>query len=504
MRLSKILLFLLYVVLLAGVSAKLFFEDETRSVIQRFTADEQKDEFEVTIGLSEPALSNSPLANDSGSRARLLHMYEGLTRVTPDLSLEPALAISYGVIDETTWEFRMRPGVQFHHGQNLTFEDIEGSILSARDDKNSGLSDLAATIKTIEKKSVDLFHISTVQPDPVLPAKLSSIFIFKTGAERPSGTGPYRFVKESEGALQLERFESYWSKKAAAKRVWLDTFASRESRVRAISEAAADIVQHVPPDVAAELPTPLFELKTVPSLEINMVLFRIDRFSKKIREAIINAIDRTALTKLGMGFARPAYQFVPSGVFGFNIDLAQIPFEPANAESILEITPEFREIKIDFPLGLEGLGGNIKRMLERVGFAVDLRFHSVEAFQRAIQNGESDVHFFGWRFELGDALDFLTAVAHSKTGTYGQFNSGGYSSARVDTLIEWASREFEPKARLTHMRQALKIITNEDMIGIPLFSLEMPYAVSKRIRWKPRADGYILAQEIEAQAKQKK
>ena len=40
-------------------------------------------------------------------------------------------------------------------------------------------------------------------------------------------------------------------------------------------------------------------------------------------------------------------------------------------------------------------------------------------------------------------------------------------------------------------------ITNEDVIGIPIFSPEVLYAVSTGVKWKPRVDGYVLAQEVE-------
>ncbi len=50
--------------------------------------------------------------------------------------------------------------------------------------------------------------------------------------------------------------------------------------------------------------------------------------------------------------------------------------------------------------------------------------------------------------------------------------------------------------RLNYLRSAMKRITEEDIIGIPLFSPEILYAVSKDVEWKPRVDGYVLAQDV--------
>jgi len=143
-------------------------------------------------------------------------------------------------------------------------------------------------------------------------------------------------------------------------------------------------------------------------------------------------------------------------------------------------------------------------MFERVGLAAEIRIHSIAEIGQLIQKRQSPFFFFGWRSDLGDALDFLTAVVHSPQATFGQFNGANYINPEVDKLIEESRETLDPRDRLRRMRRALAIITVQDMVGVPLFSPEVPYAVSGDILWEPRVDGYVLAQEVGLRASSKK
>ena len=44
--------------------------------------------------------------------------YDPLVYVDPNQQLQPALATSCRVIDDTTWEFKLRRGVKFHDGSD--------------------------------------------------------------------------------------------------------------------------------------------------------------------------------------------------------------------------------------------------------------------------------------------------------------------------------------------------------------------------------------------------
>src|SRR6187551_2527746 len=56
------------------------------------------------------------------------HLFDKLVQMDADSKLIPGLATSWKAIDPTTWEFKLRKGVKFTDGSELTAEDVVFSI----------------------------------------------------------------------------------------------------------------------------------------------------------------------------------------------------------------------------------------------------------------------------------------------------------------------------------------------------------------------------------------
>src|SRR6185503_9565040 len=57
-----------------------------------------------------------------------VNLYDTLTRWDAALKLQPGLATAWRNVNETTWEFTLRPGVKFHDGAPLTAEDVKATL----------------------------------------------------------------------------------------------------------------------------------------------------------------------------------------------------------------------------------------------------------------------------------------------------------------------------------------------------------------------------------------
>jgi peptide/nickel transport system substrate-binding protein len=71
--------------------------------------------------------------NDQPSARVMRQIYDTLVIQTEELVLEPGLAESWEQIDETTWEFSIRPGVTFHNGDTLMASDVKFTLDRLRD-----------------------------------------------------------------------------------------------------------------------------------------------------------------------------------------------------------------------------------------------------------------------------------------------------------------------------------------------------------------------------------
>src|SRR6187551_316564 len=107
------------------------------------------------------------------------HIFEALTRFDSDSRLVPALAESWRLVDETTWEFKLRKGVKFHDGSDLTAEDVAWSLDRPATITNSPGSFALYTKQIIAKQIVDPWTIrsKTAAPYPLMLNDLSAVFI---------------------------------------------------------------------------------------------------------------------------------------------------------------------------------------------------------------------------------------------------------------------------------------------------------------------------------------
>ncbi|WP_426445861.1 ABC transporter substrate-binding protein [Paenibacillus sp. S-38] len=131
------------------------------------------------------------------------------------------------------WIFHLRKGVLFHHGRELTADDVLYSLNRLRKDparfaggwRFQGISHLEALdrktvrIRLREPNHLLLRFLSTI-PAAIVPADV--VERDEAGFARvPVGTGPFRVVSRSEGRCVLEAFPAHFRGRAHLDRVEL-------------------------------------------------------------------------------------------------------------------------------------------------------------------------------------------------------------------------------------------------------------------------------------------
>ena len=310
------------------------------------------------------ALSLDPHAVNEGSTHALNHqIYEPLIIRDHTGKLEAALATSWTqTIDPKVWSFQLRREVTFHDGQPLNADDVVFSIkraLSPRSDMRTRLQG----VDTVKAIAADRIEISTRVPDPLLPIRLTDIFIMsKAWAERhgaiepqqfmagektyaaanSNGTGPYKLDSRSPGKeTKLTRNADYWGWRNADasnrnSEIVYRPIPSAKERITALLDGSVDFVQDVP---LSELDV----LRQAPDLKVsvgpeNRVIFLglsvKQQYKDKpnplanasVREALVFAIDRLAIQRnVMLGQSIPTAVLAPPGINGFPFDLDNIP-----------------------------------------------------------------------------------------------------------------------------------------------------------------------------------
>src|SRR5262249_22392141 len=159
---------------------------------------------EIVVGLgAEPRTMLAVTIVDWTTNNMLEHIYDRLLDRDPK-TLKPKLATSWKIVNDTTWEFTLRPGVKFHTGEPFDAHSVKATIDYALDPANKSHYATSAYWKPVKDVQVvnDLtVRFVTEKPWPslidhasltnalILPAKALKELGPAKLAEKPIGTG---------------------------------------------------------------------------------------------------------------------------------------------------------------------------------------------------------------------------------------------------------------------------------------------------------------------------
>lgn len=258
--------------------------------------------------------------------------------------LHPLLATSWEATGETEWTFTLREGVSFQDGTPFNAKaaafaidravngdlscDVEGQIFGDDDLVVEAVDDV--TLK-----------VSTPEPDPVLPLRLSFIEVGaptdgEAKVREPIGTGPYAIDSWEAGLkITLERNEDYWGEAPAYPRAEYQWRSEGTVRAAMVTGDEADIAMSLSADDGAgELGIDYPNNETV-ALRFSGDIAPLNDI--RVRQAINYAIDKTGITEsLYAGKSEPASQIIPPGVVGYNDALEPWEFDLEKARELVE------------------------------------------------------------------------------------------------------------------------------------------------------------------------
>jgi len=458
------------------------------------------------------------------------HIFDSLVRSDARTRLHPSLAVSYDMVGDDVWEFRLRPNVTFHDGTPFTAEDVAFSLARAPNVPNSPSSyaqytKLIAGTEIVDKLTI---RIRTKGPAPTLPVDMASIAIvskraaegkatsdFNSGAAA-IGTGPYRFVEwVAANHVVLARNPAYWGGAEPWDRVIRKPIANDGARVAAMLSGSVDLIEGVPGvDRVRLAAAPNLALHECDSIRI--VYLHLDSArdvspgvadatgakmernplrDARVRRAISHAINRQALTdKLLSGQARPAGQFTPPGLPGSSPNLPPPAYDPVLAQSTL------KEAGWGDGFNLVLAGSNdrfpsdaqvtqaVGQMMARVGIKTEVQTMPAAMLFSRGSKLEFSAFLSGW-VGTGDpssSLVALMATYDPKTGM-GPSNRGRWSNAAFDDMLSQALRTLDFDKRNELYGRAAEIAVG-DMGVIPIYFTINTWASRKGLVYEARAD----------------
>jgi peptide/nickel transport system substrate-binding protein len=435
------------------------------------------------------------------------NLFDNLTSRRVDGRLAPGLATDWKLLNPTTWQFRLRPGVKFHNGDPLTSADVKFSIDRTYDPnvKVSLVRTVFTTVDRIETPDALTVNFHTKQPDPLLPARLGFYggyilpkkYFEAVSADtfnlKPIGSGPCKFVEwVKDERLVFEAFRDYWGGKIDADRVVFRPIPENSPRIAALLKGEVDIITKLPPDHVdrvAKHPTTKVEGALYAGLYVLAVNSKRPPLDNpKIKQALSLAIDREAIVKeLWRGQGIIPSQPIAKGDNHFDDTLPPLKYDPALAkERLKEAGYRGEEVVIESTVALVA---NDKAMAEAIvamwrDVGVNAKVEIIEASVRAQKNRERSFKGLWWS-------DPTSTLADPDGMMWRLLSPGGiqdyWRHPRFDELGSAARFSVDEKFRGQAYKEMTKIFL-EHFPWIPIIQPIESYGLQKYVEWKPNSN----------------
>jgi peptide/nickel transport system substrate-binding protein len=484
-------------------------------------------------------LTLDPYAHtESGTSSFLHHIYEPLVRRDAELKFEPALALSWEVIEPTRVRFVLREGVTFHDGSPFTSADVVASIarLIHPDARARGNIAGVERAEAVDEYTVDLVLGAA---DPLLINKLTGVFIMDeewlvannavtpgnttTGvvtyaSDNANGTGPFMLESRQPDAQTVLTVNPDWWDTPIHNltRIEFLPINSDATRVSALLSGEVDVITPSPLQdterlEAAEGVTPLQN----PSLRTIMFGLNVARDElhgganggtnplrdRRVREALWRAIDMEAINSRVMrDKARIAGSMIAPPIAGYEAETDVKPeYDVEAAKALLAEAgyPDGFTTNLDCTndryINDEEICLAIASMWAGIGVEVELTAQTRSQHFPKVDRGETDIYMIGWAtLPAMDGFSPLSQMLASRQGDWGGNNPNGYSNPRVDEIAVMSASEVDEEKRVALIKEAIAI-AREDIAYIPLHQQPLSWAARDNVDIIQFPDNYFRA-----------
>jgi peptide/nickel transport system substrate-binding protein len=426
----------------------------------------------IAVPVSPNSLDPRYGTDENSARAHEL-IFNDLLRWDEQTRLEPGLAESWATTDYQTYRIKLRQGVRFHDGREMSSADVVYTFSTMMDP--AWASPFRGAFRDLQSvTAIDRYTVDFLLKQPsgsFLPNLVFKIVPAGAGRElrnHPIGTGPYSFVSYAvDDRIELRAFRDYFEGLPRNNGIVMKIVPDDIMRGLELRKHTSDlIVNDLVPDMVYQLEKEGLSLTKAPGVDYQYLGFNFrDPLLQdvRVRHAIGHAIDRQAIVDyLRRGLATVANGMLPPANWAYEPDVLVLDYDPERAKALLD-EAGYRDPDGNGPrprLSLSFKTSNveyyrlqaavIQQNLRDVGIEIDVRSYEFATLYADILKGNFQMYSLQW---VGGALadpDILRRIFHSQQVPPAGFNRGHFSDPEVDRVIDEASRatDYESRKRL--------------------------------------------------------
>jgi peptide/nickel transport system substrate-binding protein len=499
----------------------------------------------IIVAMTQAPVSLDPADHRTReSETVIRNMFDGLVTRDTGSGVHLELAEEMNWLDDTTLQVKLRQGVKFHNGQEMTADDvvftferiITENAIEYPEPHTSPRKGLIAPLESVEK--VDDYTVNLNFSGAWPPAMqllvhqqiVPKAYIEEVGTqgfiEKPIGTGPFMFVEgQLDDQIVLERFDDYWGGApdlapvgpACVERAIFRVVPEASTRVAALLAGEVDIIQGLPPELVETLDlTEGVEVKTAAGtqpqwLQLNVTdpLFA----DQNVRQALNYAVDKDLIVDAIYGGRAvplpgplsPFNDFVNKSLQPYPYDLAQAQslleeagWSDSDGDGILDKDGQPFAFTIDTLEPWRPLAEGVAGMLREAGIDAGVRFWEYSVVRDQLLACERQAYLDDWGDSAFDPVGHFEAkwATFTEGQPYGRGNFMCYSNPRVDELTKAGEVEADRAQRQAIYDEAQQIVYDEAPAVFLILPEEAEASTDRVLNWEPASDSRINLHDV--------
>jgi peptide/nickel transport system substrate-binding protein len=440
-----------------------------------------------------------------------------LRRNIKTLQLEGNLAESWRMVNDTTWQFKLKRNVKFHNGEPFDAAAVKFSIERMLNPKQGAPGRTSiATIDHVDVVDPYTVNVITKAPFPLLAVRMSPghcgtvgivppKYLAQVGdagfAVKPVGTGPYKFVEwVKDERLVLEANKDYHRGAPAIERLIFRPVPELTTRVAALLSGQADLVSDIPPDQTGKIQSSSTAHVAISTLGGFVIMVKLTNYlmpgpwqDVRVRKAINYAVDMDTIVKTVLeGYGQALGVPLEKEAFGFNPNIKWYGYDPERAKALLREAGYANGFEMTLHAPNRRYMNDVEvmqamaQMLNKVGIRAKVEVWEQSVYTTKWRKRELlPAYMVAWGGAGVFDGDLLSSSLNSKSAL------AIFKNETLDKMLEDAQATNDPERRKAIYFKAQELIYEEAPI-IKAYQQAHIFGVSNRLDWKPWVDNMLF------------
>ena len=455
-------------------------------------------------------------------------VFDGLLDYDSGTTLQPRIAESLPEVsaDGLTYTFKLRTGVKFSNGREVTADDVVYTITRVLDPKTGSpgagffvgikgaqefIDGSAATVVGLKAVDPSTVQFTLTSPDVTFLNKMALNFAFIVPQEEvekagenfghaPVGTGPFVLKEWKAGqSLVFERNPTYFFEgRPYLDKVTIEVGVEPDVALLRLEKGEIQLMGDPPPgaDWARISADPAWKDRIEVEATVNTTYIAINTTTApfdnvQVRQALNYAIDKQRIVQLLNGRATVANQVLPPLMPGYDSSYTGYDYNPDKARSLLT--------QAGFPNGFETsiecisvdpqpkLCESFQQDLDKVGIKLAINTLAAPNVIDDAGNGKTPLVWSGglaWTQDYPDPDDFYSPILGCDSNVAGGWNWSRYCNEAVHAKSKELLSMTDRDGRMAGYKDLFKALM-DDAVWVPVINGQYTVAHSDKLHGQP-------------------